>query len=262
MNSTPNPAIGNPDAVLTARADERLAHVHEQLARADEQLARVTEQLSTMEHEAARHPSALSGPRLSRDRPALRGLVGFVLAACICAAAFALQSPYGEAVRPMIAQWAPNLISTSSSWSANPGNSAQPSPSTVRLAAVEATPSQPLPSSAPAPAQDVAPTPAPMSPELTQLLQTMAHDIATLEQGIEQLKANQEQMAADNARAIEQLKASQEQTASLVAKPPRPDTRAKTPTPSPRPVANATPKPQPSQARAHAPPVQLQPKQQ
>ena len=39
-----------------------------------------------------------------------------------------------------------------------------------------------------------------MSPELTQLLQAMARDIATVQQGVEQLKASQERMAADNAR--------------------------------------------------------------
>ena len=39
MGSTSNPTPDNPDAVLTARTDERLAHVYEQIALADEQLA-------------------------------------------------------------------------------------------------------------------------------------------------------------------------------------------------------------------------------
>src|SRR5439155_14690041 len=117
--------------------------------------------------------------------------VGLVLATCIGAAAFALQSSHGEEARLTLAQWVPNLISASPQSAATPANSAQPGSSTVQLAAVEATPPQPA-SSLQTAAQDVAPTPAPLAPELTQLLQTMAHDLAVVEQGIEQLKASQE----------------------------------------------------------------------
>lgn len=262
MNSTINP-----DAVLSARADERLAHAYEQIARADDELARVTERLSKMQHDAVRRPSAVPGPSSSRGRPALRGLVGFVLAGCIGAAAFAWQSSFGEPARLAIAQWAPSLASTSPQWSATATNSATSPPAVqattqpaVQLAAAEATPVPPPPSTQAA--QDAGSTPAPTLPELAQMLQAMSRDIATVQQGIEELKANQQRMAADNAAAIEQLKASQDQIANLVAKPPA---RAKTPTPPPRPVASAARKPppaQPLQARAHPQPIQLQPKQQ
>jgi hypothetical protein len=53
----------------------------------------------------------------------------------------------------------------------------------------------------------VLPAATPMSPELAQRLQTMARDLANLEQRIEQLKASQEQMARDNMAVSEQLKA-------------------------------------------------------
>ena len=102
-----------------------------------------------------------------------------------------------------------------------------------------------------------------------QTLQAMSRDIATVEQGIEELKASQAQMAADNASAIAQLKASQDEMAHLVAKPsiakpavtkpPAQNLRARPP------VAGATRKPppaQPSVARAHPQPIQLQPKEQ
>ena len=46
-----------------------------------------------------------------------------------------------------------------------------------------------------------------MPPELTQRLQTIARDLANLEQGIEQLKNSQEQLTRDNATVAEQLKA-------------------------------------------------------
>jgi len=262
MSSTLNPTTDSPNDVLVARADERLAHAYEQIARADEQLARVTEQLSKLERDAAHHPAAAPLRRPSRGRPVLRGIVGFVLAACIFAAAFAFQSPYGDVARQKLAEWAPSIVPASALKKAE--DSAQLDPSPVQLAGAGEAP--PLPASpAQTPAQDVAPapTPAPMPPELTQMLQSMAHDIAVVEQGIEQLKASQDQMVADNAKAIEQLKASQEQLTRLVAKPPEPDPRAKTPAPSPRPaVASATRKPpptQPAQARARMQPTQLRP---
>jgi hypothetical protein len=98
------PKPTEPDPVPMARADERLARAYEQIARADEQLARVTEQLSTLEHDATRPRSAVPGRRPLPDRPALRGIIGFLLAACIFAAAFVSQSPYGDAVKQIIAR--------------------------------------------------------------------------------------------------------------------------------------------------------------
>lgn len=283
MNSTINP-----DAVLSARADERLAHAYEQIARADDELTRVTERLSRMESDAARGPATAYRPQPSRGGSASRGLVGLVLAACIGTAAYASQS--SETVRLAIAQWAPSLVSPSWLPERSRG-SGQPGSAPVQLAAAETTLLQPTlsaqtPVQAQAPTQiqtqgqgqDVPPTAAtapastPLSPELTQTLQTMAHDIATAQQGIEELKASQAQMAADNAKAIEQLRASQEQLARLTVKPaakPKPAAELKpaeqatrATTAAPKPVVTAarkpTPKP-PSQARAPAQPVQLQP---
>src|SRR6202012_2049760 len=102
-----------------------------------------------------------------------------------------------------------------------PQDVAQQSSSPVQLAAAGTTLLQPTPT-AQTPVQDVsAPAAAaPASPDVTQMLQSMARDIATVEQGIEQLKANQAQMAADNARAIEGLRASQEQMTHLAARAP------------------------------------------
>jgi hypothetical protein len=182
MNSTPNPKATEPDDVLVApRGDERLAQAYEQILRADKQLAPVAdkqlapvdEQLSNREHDAALHPSAVPGRPPSRGRPALRGLIGVLLAACILVATF------------VFARWAPELLVTSSPLPEKPGLAAPPSPSAVQVAA---------PSVQTAP-QDIAATAAPMSPELAQLLQTMARDLANMKQEIEQLKTSQEQMA-------------------------------------------------------------------
>lgn len=273
MNSTINP-----DAVLSARADERLAHAYEQIARADDELTRVTEKLARMEDDAARRPAAAYSPRRSRSGSGSRGFIAFLLAACIGGAAFASHTSYGEAARQTIAPLMPSYISTSWLSVASPQDTVQPSASPVQLAAAGTTLLQPTPT-AQTPMQDVAApaAAAPASPDLTQMLQSMARDIATVEQGIEQLKANQAQMAADNARAIEGLRASQEQLTHLAARPAdKPSakpaaqpvaletTRAKPPAPppgAPKPVAGAAAhKPPPApQARARAQPVPLQP---
>jgi hypothetical protein len=97
--------------------------------------------------------------------------------------------------------------------------------------------------------------------ELAQLLQTMARDLATVQQGIEQLKASQEQLAGDNAKAVEQFKASQEQMTRLVAKVSEQDQRVRPPAPPPRPIAEPARRPAPAQAssQVRAQPMQLQP---
>jgi predicted FMN-binding regulatory protein PaiB len=268
MNSTPNLTTTEADDALVARADERLAHAYEQIARADEQLARVTEQLSQMEHDAARQPSAVPHRKPSRGRPALRGLVGLLLAACIAAAAFASHTSYGDAAKLTISRWAPHLTSTLSLSMEKSGLPARPNPSTVQVAAVEAAPPQTT-ASAPGTARDVAPTVAPAPPELAQLLQEMTRVLANVEQGIEQLKAGQERMVSDNAKVVEQLRASQEQMARLVAKTSEQSLgpRTSASAPPPRPVASPTRKPVPTQSSPQArarprTPVQLEPDEQ
>jgi DNA repair exonuclease SbcCD ATPase subunit len=74
--------------------------------------------------------------------------------------------------------------------------------------------------------KDAAPTAPAALPDHTQLLQTIVRDLANLERNIEQLKANQQQMAGDNSKAIGELKASQEEIKNVLAKvseqnPPR-----------------------------------------
>ena len=158
---------------------------HEELGRADEKLARLEEQLSKLGHDTARHPSdpqtRMNTFRLavSGDRPPLGGWArrGFT--------AFLLAACIGVAA-----------ITWRQSYSGD---------------AVKTAPPQP------APLAQTAPTAAALSPELTELRQWMARDLATVGQGIEQLRASQEQMARDNADVAEQLKASQEQLARLIA---------------------------------------------
>ncbi|KRQ94390.1 hypothetical protein [Bradyrhizobium valentinum] len=275
-----SPGLSTQEVELVARADERLAHAYEQIALADEQLARLNEQIFKIDRDAARRSSDAKRAvkelqRPSRGRPALRGFIGLLLTAGICTAAFAWQS-YGETVRPMISRWAPQLAAASSLPSATPKLAAEESPPTVQVAAADAAHSQ-LPPPAQTAPQDAAAVPMPA--EVTQSLQTMARDLANVQQEIEQLKASQDELARENAGIAEQLKASQEQIARAISNASEQNLRPKTSAatsavPSaatsanpPLPVASpprkpvSTPPPAQTRAQARAP-VQLQPRQQ
>jgi hypothetical protein len=262
-----SPGLSTQDTELVARADERLAHAYEQIVRADEELARFNEQISKLEKKPVnrfRQPL--------RGRPALRGLIGLLLTAGICTAAFAWQS-HGETVRPMISRWVPQLAAASSLPSGVPKLADQQSPPAVQVAAADAAVSQ-LPTPVQTAPQDAAA--APIAAEQTQLLQTMARDLASVQQEIEQLRASQAELARESAKTAEQLKANQEQMARAIANASEQNLRPRTSVTTsaatsanpPRPVANPARKPvstlpPPTQARAQArAPVQLQPRQQ
>jgi hypothetical protein len=207
--------------------------------------------------ESAPHRPAPQPP--PRGRPALPTLVGLSLAACITVAALlALLLSYGEGPTLIVARWAPQPVSTPEI----PPSPAPPAPSTFHVAAAESAPAQPPPppqatalAQAAAP-QDTAPVPA-APPDQTQLLQTMARDLANLERALEQLRANQQQIASDNSKAIGELKASQEEIKRGLARvteqgPPR---IAQPPSQSAAPTAPALRKPE----RA-PPPVRARPR--
>jgi hypothetical protein len=220
MHSTLNPEHTDPRNVF-GHVNEEIARAYEQIALADEQIAR------SLAQEAASHPSdpktRMTGDR-AIGRPAIRGLVGLLLAACIGVAAIGWQSSYGDTAKQIITRWAPQLVLTSSPSPHNPGLPEQPSLPTLQASAANALSPQPAPLAQAAP-EAVAPTAAARSPDSEQLLQSMSRDLATVGQeieelkaGIEQLKTNQEQMARDNAKAAEQLKASQEEMVRDIAK--------------------------------------------
>jgi hypothetical protein len=83
----------------------------------------------------------------------------------------------------------------------------------------------------------------------------MARDFATVGQGIEQLKARQEQLARDNASAVEQLKANQEQMARAIAK--LSEVKASEARPSDARPSDARPSVQSLRPRTLAPPLPL-----
>jgi hypothetical protein len=221
MNSTPAPkAPEGGDASGAAPADEGLAHAYKQIVRADEQLARLSEQVARMERDAARAPSAEPDPPSPPARPASRTLVSLPWAACIVVAALVLLSSYGGA-KLVVARWPSQLASTQSLPPENPPLAAEPAPPAVQLAATaEAVLPQATPVAQNAP-QDTAPAATAAVPDQTQLLQTMARNLANLERSIEQLNATQQQLAktaGDNSKEIAELKASQEELKRALAK--------------------------------------------
>jgi hypothetical protein len=237
-NSTPSPKQA---AAMAARLEEANARAYEQYKR-----VREDKQPSKAPHDATQQPSEVPQitvdtlrPTVASDRPSLfgrpavRGITGFLLVACISVAAIAWRS-YGDAVKEMIVglQFAPSS-------SAPPKKAelpAQPSPPIVQANAAKSA----LPQLAP-PAQtasNVTPGTA-LPPELREKLETMAGDIAAVGRGIEQLKANQEQVTRDNAKIAEQLRTSQEQMAAFIAnasKNMRPTRSAPAPQPFPTPT--------------------------
>jgi hypothetical protein len=122
----------------------------------------------------------------------------------------------------------------------NSGLPAEPTPPADQADAAATAPAQSAPAQPAPPAQTAAEAAAPtaaLSPESTQLLQSMARDLATVEQGIEQLKASQEQLVRDNAKLAEQIKANQERmTRVLLAKSSEQNLRPKLPARPPLPT--------------------------
>jgi hypothetical protein len=128
----------------------------------------------------------------------------------------------GGTARDMIATWVPQIMPTFTSSE----RSAPPAPSTAAQASAENTMSAPTPISARG-GEGAAVTAGALSPETTQLLQSMARDLATVGQDVAQLRAS-----------IEQLKASQDQMARDLAKvrdQARPKVAAAAPPPAPQP---------------------------
>jgi hypothetical protein len=206
MNSTPTPKAVEPQNPLVTRADEQIARAQEQIRHADEQLARVNEQLAKLGLDAVGPPSAVPDPKPPPGWPARRVLVGLLLLACVAVAALFSQLSYSGGAKRLAARWAPQFVSASSLTPKDPG---PPASSARQMAPAEvATP--PVQTAA----QDAMPATAAALPDQTQLQQTLARDLANVQRDIEQLKANQQQMASDNSKAVDQLRANQQEIAS------------------------------------------------
>jgi hypothetical protein len=213
-NSTPSPKQAVLQAAMAARLEEANARALQQgkLAREDKQPSKLPRDAGAADQPSDDQivPVDTFSSTLPGDRPplfsrrAVGGITGLLLVACIGGAAIALQSIVGL-------QFAPSSLLPQK----EPSIPEQPSPLIVQADA--AMTAVPLPASQDQTATDVTAATA-LRSELAEKLQTMARDIASLGNRIEQLKANQDQMARDNSKIAEQLKASQEQVDANASK--------------------------------------------
>jgi hypothetical protein len=214
MHSTLDPKQTDPrDIVLVAPEDKELSNLaRDAMSYSSDPQTRMGSDFSagppippvnmTFRPAAAVNNVQVPGDRPSIGRRAVRAFAGFLLTACIGGAGVAWQF-YGDAAKRIIASWAPQLVLTSSPLLQNPAPPEQPSPPTVQAVDVNAAPPQPAAPAQTAP-KGVAPTAAALSPDSAQLLQSMARDLASVGQEIEQLKASQQQMSRDVAKRSEQ----------------------------------------------------------
>jgi hypothetical protein len=203
--------------------------------------------------------TAVDAANVPGDRPAKRAwakkvIVTFLFALCSALAASAWKY-HGEATRQLMSNWMlPSAFSSSAP-------TQTPAPAPVQAAAAEQAPAQPAPA-APPPA-GAAPALAASPADSAQLLPSMARDLATMGQQIEQLKASidqlrdsQAQMSRDIAKNSE-IKASEAKASEAKASEPR-----RVATLPPRPVAAPPRKPRPAFPQAAAstlPPPQYPP---
>jgi hypothetical protein len=272
-----------PDAVRVAPAEEELSNLLQQAARyrSDTQTRAAPDApagptvppvetptvppVDTTFRPAAVDDLLVRGKRWSMVRRAARGFIGLLLAACIGLAAFAWRT-WGDTIEKKFARWTTQVVMTASLQPENSGLPAQPPAPAVTADAANAQapqPAAPAQSAAEAVApQGVAPTAAP-SPDQGQLLQSMSHDLASVGQEVEQLKASiaelkasQQQMSRDMAAKASEVKASEVKASEARVsgvraseQNARPRTAALSPRPAPaRPRKPTPPYPYPQQA--------------
>jgi hypothetical protein len=242
MTSTSAPKAVEPGDAPPVSADERLAEAHKKITSVDEELARLSSQLEKMEKDTARgptgapmkpsaghyspsvavlpsarpdSPSAGTSPQSPQGRPALPIIAGLSLAACVVIAVLALQWTYSGQAKVAVAP-SPQLVSTAASPPNDPPLPALSAPSPVPVTSAQAAPVPAVPLAQAVPL-DAAPPATSTLPDQTRL-QALTRDLANAERTIEQLKADQQQMARENAKTLEELKASQEELKQALAK--------------------------------------------
>lgn len=268
QTDAPKPDAPKPDEPQgVKRADAGLASAYERIKTAQEELARLDRLVSGMERgdgppirregtvvepggaavsEAPASQSTSENkaphPAVRLGRPMLLAIVGFSLAVCIIGAAFA--SRYGNPAKAIMARWAPP-VAIAHEQASEPRDPAKALMAQAAPAADAAA--QPSPPAAPSPKEtkEVPSTGATTSTErasadLAQSLQTITHNLASINEKLDQLKSSydqtlhehadtiqqlktaQEQGARDNARIAAQIQAMQAQLAALSAKSPTP----------------------------------------
>jgi len=241
MQSEPNTQEIDPREVGITPESEPPGRIYKQVVR--EVLARIDQRLADIEKQAVTEPSDGQSPARARGwlgRRLKRGFVGALVVAGVIGAAVAWQRFDGDAAKAMVARMTPrfvvNMLSTPDNQEGVQDTGAVTvgtagdgrMNSDLRSTAMDAAAGSP---DRMAPDGDGQTAAAPA--DLATTIEKMSRDITTLTQGIEQLKASQEQMSRDNAKATEQFKASEDQLIRMLLRvseqqSPQPRTAAPT----------------------------------
>jgi hypothetical protein len=220
----------------------------------------------------AASPEAASEPPLSatplndnagnmriRTSPARTGRKIVFLAICAGVAATMAWHVYGDQAKQRFSSLLPQFLTnapapTQSANAAEPQDAASqdatshvatsqpiadapaPAPTQESSNAASPTPTPVVPAPATPAAAEPPPTQAALPPEVTQSLETMAREIASLKQTVEQLRAGQQQLSNDVANVSEQATRHK-----LVEQTPKPVSRQRPRHPSPSAAASHTP---------------------
>jgi hypothetical protein len=223
----------------------------EVLARIDQRLADLGADTPPDASEEDYEPETASSLMSSDDqaayvRLAWRGLIGLLLSASLVAAVSFLWS-HSDAAVEGVAQLVPRFDQASTA----PAEKPETGPPAAAEPIADAAPAQAAAAPRTAPDHDKdRPNPAPVPPELAELMRKVDRNIAGLAQAVTDLRLAHQQATGDNAKSVEDIRASLDQMSRSMAMAMVPETRA-----SDR-VTQAKPAVQMPQAR---PPAQVVP---
>ena len=213
-------------AEVRARIDQRIAAIE---AKAAADAVEAAEPAADREHEDV--------PPAARRRPVLRAAITLMASAGLVGAAVTLARDHTETITSVTdrIEAAVQSIRRENPQTATPAVAPETAASGSSVAeTVETPPASPSPSASPTPEASSASTrssdpssamaeaaperdmPAANERDLVPLIEKIAHDVAELQTGLQELKTSQEQANRDHTRAIEQLQASQDQLARTV----------------------------------------------
>jgi hypothetical protein len=204
----------------------------EVLARIDQRLADIERDHPPPSSDAVFHAQTVndimgSDRQAALARMAWRGLIGLLLSASLVAA-ISLLWFRNETTMPGVAQSGPRSGLDTTAQVEKPA----PAPPATAKATADLAPAQVVPSPRTAPDDDK-PGPAPVPPELVELLRKFDRNVADLTQAVAELRLARQQEADLNAKTAEDIMAGLDQVARAVAR----TTMARTP------VQAAPPKP-------------------
>jgi hypothetical protein len=255
MQSEPKTPEIDPRDVGIAPETEPPGRIYKQVVR--EVLARIDQRLADIERHAVTEPTeghaAVRAPIRQRLK---RGSIGLLVLAGVVGAALLWERSDGDTAKAMVARFTPRFLTNASSTQDDQEAAQGAGAMTVGTAADARTSSDARPAMGDGPAVldrttpelDGQQTTALASPDMASTIEKMSRDIVNLGQGIEQLKASQEQLSRDSAKATEQFKASEDQLIRMLLRV------SEQQTPQPKTVVATPPRTKPSQARTAASP--------